>query len=162
MPEDSIGGSNGRPFQRRRALRTSLTKAQRIVFLDHLAATANVKRSAEAVGRKAPTLYGMKQRDPEFAAAWQVALEAGYARIEEELLAHALGDATTDYVPGESEVESARPFDPNLALKLLSQRDARRPRRFHGPSYSRAPAAEARKELTRLLDGLAKRLGNAR
>lgn len=55
-------------------------------FFDHLAASCNVRASAEAVGFTADTVYRQRRMRPEFAQRWQAALEQGYARLEMALV----------------------------------------------------------------------------
>lgn len=92
-------------------------KARKRRFLDELAMTCNVTQSAAAAGVTPSCVYQARQRDPEFRADWQVALEQGYARIEAMLLERAT--ALTPE-PGE-EPNPAEPIDRDLALHLLRE-----------------------------------------
>jgi hypothetical protein len=60
------------------------------LFFDHLAASCNVRASADAVGFTTFTVYRQRRMRPEFAARWRAALEQGYARLEMALLQAAL------------------------------------------------------------------------
>ena len=60
------------------------------IFLDTLAASANVTLSADAAGFSTPTVYRLKARRPDFADKWRVALIVGFDRLEEELLRAAI------------------------------------------------------------------------
>ena len=51
-------------------------------FLDHLASSCNVTLSAAAAGFSKEALYRRRRIDPDFAQAWQTALEQGYVRLE--------------------------------------------------------------------------------
>ena len=51
-------------------------------FLEHLAASANIKASAEAAGFSTVAIYNRRLKDPHFAARWAEALEVGYMRLE--------------------------------------------------------------------------------
>lgn len=79
-----------RPQIRRQRL-DAWTQARRRRFLDVLAATCNVSEAAAAIGKNTSNVYKLRQRDPEFRAAWADALECGYARLEAALLARAAG-----------------------------------------------------------------------
>lgn len=71
----------------------TLNKATVQRFLDHLAATCHVQGAAGAAGASTGAFYKRRRNDPEFAAAWRSAVQAGYERLEEALLARALSEA---------------------------------------------------------------------
>jgi len=56
--------------------------AAEVRFLNSLAASCNVERSAAEAGFSKVTVYKRRRLDPAFAASWQAALEQGYARLE--------------------------------------------------------------------------------
>lgn len=129
---DENGRITSRPnggVQRVRAGRKLFGRKRRAVFLEHLAATCNVAASAEAAGVTASCAYQRRMKDAEFRAEWRRALEQGYARLETELLAEALGeggstgphparaDARVDPLPRARE----RGVDKDLALHLLRE-----------------------------------------
>jgi hypothetical protein len=58
-------------------------------FLGELAATANVRASAAASGFSTTAIYKRRAAWPAFRAAWDAALDQGYARIEALLIAGA-------------------------------------------------------------------------
>ncbi len=58
-------------------------------FLGELAATANVRASAAAAGFSTTAIYKRRAAWPGFSAAWDAALDQGYARIEALLIAGA-------------------------------------------------------------------------
>ena len=60
-------------------------RAERI-FLAELAATCNVRAAAAAAGFSTTAIYNRRMRSAEFAAAWALALDQGYARIETALV----------------------------------------------------------------------------
>ena len=60
------------------------------LFLDHLAATANVSASAEACGFSPQALYARRRNDPAFMQRWDVALAQGYAHSEALLVQRAI------------------------------------------------------------------------
>ncbi len=58
-------------------------------FLGELAATANVRAAAAAAGFSTTAIYKRRAAWPGFRAAWDAALDQGYARIEALLIAGA-------------------------------------------------------------------------
>jgi hypothetical protein len=60
------------------------------VFLDHLAATANVMASAKACGFTPQALYARRRKDAAFQQRWDAALAQGYAHIEALLVQRAI------------------------------------------------------------------------
>ncbi len=67
------------------------------LFLDHLAATANVRAACALAGFSTTAVYMQKRNNPGFAERWQAALETGVARLE-MLLVHSAG-ATLEGLP---------------------------------------------------------------
>lgn len=67
------------------------------VFLEFLAATANVRAASAEAGFSPVTVYKQRMTNPGFAARWQEALETGVARLE-MLLVHSAG-ATLEGLP---------------------------------------------------------------
>ena len=68
------------------------------LFLDHLAATANVTASARACGFTTEALYVRRRKDPAFQKRWEVALAQGYAHIEALLVQRAI-EALEGFAP---------------------------------------------------------------
>ncbi len=66
-------------------------------FLEHLAATANVRAASAVAGFSPTTAYKQRMVNPGFAERWQKALETGVARLE-MLLVHSAG-ATLEGLP---------------------------------------------------------------
>lgn len=79
-------------------------------FFDHLAATCNVRASAEAVGFTTFTVYRQKRLRPDFAAKWRAALIQGYEALEMELVRAAI-----DSLEG-VEFEAERPI-PKMSVE---------------------------------------------
>ena len=157
---DGIGCGVNRALQRRAdGGPRRLTAERRKLFLDELAASCNARRSAKVAGACVESFYRCRGRDEAFAAAWETAMATGYARLEAELLADALGrkadgDAGSD----------GPPIDRALALSLLGRRDAKarseNPGGFGRKSHARhIPMAEVEAALLRQLVLLEKRLG---
>jgi hypothetical protein len=66
------------------ANRTKLTPHACARFLERLRATSNVAGSARAIGMSRRGIYDAKERDPEFSAAWDDAVETACDRLEAE------------------------------------------------------------------------------
>jgi len=80
----------GKKTRKHQVIRTTPGKrwsaqAERL-FLEELAATANVRGAAAVAGFSTTALYNRRMRWPAFAEAWAQALEQGYARIETALI----------------------------------------------------------------------------
>lgn len=94
----------------------------RKAFLAHLAGCCNVRASAKAAGCSPGAVYYWQKSDPEFLAACDHALEAGYKQLQHVLLERALrgsnvntlSEADYDVMPDPSNI------DTELALKLMT------------------------------------------
>ena len=166
-PGSKATGAKGRRVQVRSERANGWTKAKRAVFLDHLAATCNVVISANAAGIAPPNAYALKRRDAEFAALWAAALEAGYEHIETQLLAraigsnpHGLGESPAGDDPAAASAGGV--FDPALAIRVLAQREGRRPGHTRGPVGKRVPIEQVRAILMTRLAALNARLKRER
>lgn len=87
--------TKGRAAARRPATR-GWTKTRRREFLEHLAATMNVRGSARAVGVSEQSAYRLRARDEDFRAGWRAAIAEAYERLELEMLRRAIGEAAGD------------------------------------------------------------------
>jgi hypothetical protein len=65
-------------------------QATRKIFVAHLAQSANVTAAAKAANVSTWTVYGERQKKPDFRDQWHQALCEGYLRLETELLGEAL------------------------------------------------------------------------
>lgn len=145
--------------------RTGWTKAKRKRFLDVLSATCNQTSALKAAGVAKSTLYALKRRDGEFARLCGEALAFGYDQLEQELVARALGQMTSDHNPeeiGESEGSAQPEFDAELAMRVLKLRDGR----GDGGSGQRKRAAPPSQHehdamLLKRIDAIARRAGRA-
>jgi hypothetical protein len=63
---------------------SKLTPRKKERFLEHLALTGNVSKSAEYASTARPFVYELKRSDPAFAAAWDDALLQYAERLEDE------------------------------------------------------------------------------
>lgn len=86
-------------------------------FLDHLAATCNVRASAAAIGVDPGSVYALRRRDEAFYLAWEEAVVAGYQMLETQLIGHCLAGGGTTIDNG---AEGFGPIDKDTALRLLS------------------------------------------
>jgi len=123
--------SSVRRLQIRAPSRDGWTKQKRQRFLEVLAATCNVSRSAKVAGGSAHGARRLRERDPEFERLWLKALQTGRDRLEEELLARALGTSEATAAsgqwgnnPAEAELDLDAPapegaFDVDLAMQLM-------------------------------------------
>jgi hypothetical protein len=123
--ESDIGGSNGRHLQVRaprgtktaKPRRNGFTAKRKEAFLSHFAATCNAKASARAAGVAHTTVYQHRKSDPAFRAAWEEALDQGYARLEAELVRRA--SVTPKVHADEKAARSIASMDPKVALAIL-------------------------------------------
>ena len=92
--EAEIGCSNGRRIQKRAARgsrkaspkRRGFTEAKRRKFLNHFAATANVKGACRSAGVAYTTVYAWRSKSAQFRADFYEALAQGYVTVEAELV----------------------------------------------------------------------------
>lgn len=71
------------------AVAQQVTSKKREIFLEALKYTCNVTKAAHAAGVSRREFYRIKEEDPEFAEAWQKALEVGSEALEDELMRRA-------------------------------------------------------------------------
>ncbi len=76
----------GRILQRRRMSWLRFTPERQRRFLDHFAGTADAGAAAQAAGVCIQTVNNHRRRDPEFAPAYQEALELAYLKLQAEAL----------------------------------------------------------------------------
>ncbi|MET4896174.1 hypothetical protein RN629_03250 [Sphingomonadaceae bacterium jetA1] len=153
---------------------TRWTSARRRQFLAALAISADAGVAARAVGETPGAARSLRRRDPAFGEAWDAAIGAAHALVEEGLLRRmlALLAAGDEAGAGGGEVEGGEAgagtaglsISPPLAatevqlyLKLLARRDVLAQAGDAGSDAARASAAETDAALERALDGLARR-----
>lgn len=161
--EKRIAGASERRLQVQAARPGEFTKAKRVIFLDHLAATCNAMLSARAAGVNDSTPYALRRRDPVFAEQWSAALAAGAEHLEAKLLAHALAQADPATSGGDPSAIAAGPFDPAEARALLAQlratmNGARGPGGTRVRAVKHATIEEVRKAVQARMVTLRKRL----
>jgi len=117
-------------------------------FMEHLAATSNVSRSAELVGVSPARAYKLRRADPDFARQWAAALAEGYLHLEMEIIRR-LRD-------GDLKAGDGDKFDIANAIRLLA---AHRDTAARGQSQVRnVSAAEVRASIDRKIEDIRQRL----
>jgi hypothetical protein len=81
-----IAPQNGRRLQLRWSRCVRFVDWRKDIFLAHFAGTCDEAAAAKAAGVSRSTVIRHRQRDPDFAARRQAALELGYATLEAEAL----------------------------------------------------------------------------
>jgi hypothetical protein len=94
----------------------------RKAFLAHLAGSCNVSASCRAAGCSKGTVNYWQSVDPEFAAACDRALEAGYKLLQHLALERALHGSEVNKLTASDyeEVPDASTIDTELALRLMA------------------------------------------
>jgi len=103
-------------------------RAAQAVFLEWLAATCNVKWSAEMAGFNYKTVLRHRMTDPHFAEGWDRAVRQGYARLEAQQLETKRKEAPIG-IEGDWDAPEMDPIDPLIAIQLLREprKQGRRP-----------------------------------
>ncbi|MDV3457606.1 hypothetical protein RZN05_11475 [Sphingomonas sp. HF-S4] len=112
------------------------------VFLDELAATANVSAAAAAAGFSTTAIYRRRKMWPEFAEKWQACLDQGYARIEtalvelasDSLLGAQVADAGEGGAGGEGGAADAPAAGASIARRAMTIAEAMNLLRLHRAS----------------------------
>lgn len=91
---DIIRAGNKQLLMKSKASGREVPQARLDEFLVRLAESCNMSRAARQAGVAHSTIYRLRARDPDFAAAWQQAIEAGYERLELALVEAALARVT--------------------------------------------------------------------
>lgn len=162
-----IRAADRRELQVRRGRKDGWTKATRAAFLDHLAATANVRFSCDAVGRHPAGLFSLRRRDPEFAEQWDAALDTAKARLRAMLIERSMGGGAaaeaSDDGDEESKADGPLPPDPStmdtaLALTVLRLHELPADKKKGGAHLRRATREETDAAILRKLKALRKRM----
>lgn len=123
-------------------------------FLDHLAATCNVKESAATAGVPLGSVYALRRKDARFLEQWGEALALGYEVLETRAVGHALaggGRRIADQGFGEIDID--------LALHLLQvHRNARGKPKRDGRPVMRATREETDRAILKKLDAYERRI----
>lgn len=100
---------------------------QKIAFCDYLKKTCNVSRAAELAGVSNTSVYAARKSDPDFAAAWEEALDYGVDMLELEAQRRAFhGTLKPVFYKGDIVGQITEYSDP-LAMFLLK---AHRPEKY--------------------------------
>jgi hypothetical protein len=119
------------------------TRRMKKEFLDHLAATCNVRGAAAAIGVDPVSVYALRRRDEAFYLAWEEAVVAGYQMLETQLIGHCLAGGGTTIDNGADEFGS---IDKDMALRLLTSHRAGRDKVIRGgprPQVARRDETDA-------------------
>jgi hypothetical protein len=117
-------------------------------FLEHLAETSNISKSAAHAGVQTARLYRERRQDPQFARAWLAALGEGYFLLEMEVLRRLR--------EGDQQTEAGERYDFANALRLLA---AHRETAAHAHAQQRnVSAAEVRASIDRKVASIRERL----
>lgn len=100
------------------------TGAEKAAFLSALAASANVKRSALAIGRSQAGAYQLRKRDAAFARGWDEAICDGFGALEAAMLRRAMTGRMKPVVNGGKVVVRVREYPDAMAINLLAQHRA--------------------------------------
>ncbi len=128
----SIVPNNRRVLQRRKMRHVRFDERRRGVFLAHFAASCDLLAAAAAAGVCERTVYVHRCADPDFAAAFQAALQEGYGWLEAEALRQRLAAQARLRAAVEEARAGAEPLaaleagvDFERAMKLLARWDRR-------------------------------------
>jgi len=137
-----------------RGKRVRWSRALTGMFMDHLAATGDIKASARLIGIDAAQAYYRQRTCPAFAEAWDAAIEAGYRTVEVKLIGHVLAEGD----PAASE-DGISHFDWEQALRLMAVRDRRAAGKVArgGPARQVATRDETDRQILKQLASLARR-----
>jgi hypothetical protein len=126
------------------------------LFLDHLAATANVTASSAACGFSPQALYARRRKDAAFQQRWDVALAQGYAHIEALLVQRAI-EALEGFAPDPQTPLVIRDMTVKDALILLGHHRRTMeglPRSRRKPWEREVPIEEVRQEILRKVEAI--------
>ncbi len=117
-------------------------------FMDHLAATSNVTRSAELAGVSPGRAYKLRRADPDFARQWFAALAEGYLHLELDVIRRLR--------EGDLKTSDGEKFDFANAIRLLA---AHRDSAARSQSQVRdVSAAEVRASIDRKIEDIRRRM----
>lgn len=100
-------------------MRTIRTPARRARFLEQLSKLSNVTAACDAAGIARTAAYKWKAEDPEFAEAWEAALELGVQGMEDEAKRRAFDGYEEPVYQGGMQVGSVRKYSDSLAAMML-------------------------------------------
>jgi hypothetical protein len=98
--------------------RTRWTAERKAIFLKELEQSCNIRAAERAADMPESSAHRERRADPEFAAAWNAALDSGYLELEQRLMALALRQINPEGAA--DALEEDQKIDPALALRLLA------------------------------------------
>lgn len=156
--ETEICGTKGRRIQKRAARgslkaepkRRSFTVARRRKFLNHFAATCNIKGACRSAGVSNSTVHAWRRKDEQFRADFNAALAHGYVDVETELIRESKRSLKPRPDP------KAPPLvDPKTALAVLEAYRRNGDRRPGDILPRRTDIEQVRARLEKVMRGLA-------
>lgn len=147
VPEAAHGAGPASPAGAKSPVRW--TRDVRNRFFDQFAASGDVARAAEAVGKTAVSAYAQRRRSASFAAMWRAVLDDSYERLEVAVVRQVLGENDTG-------------VDVAAALLLLERRPRPRGQVAHAAPKTadeNTLRARAERELLRKLKALSRQPG---
>ncbi len=101
---------------------TIVTPEKRAKFISSLAEGASITEAAKSAGVCRMTVYRLRESDPDFAEAWDDALEAGTDLIEDEALRRATKGTLKPVFHKGEHVGDIREYSDTLTIFLLKGR----------------------------------------
>jgi hypothetical protein len=130
-------------------------------FLAALAETANVTRAAEAAGVSTVAVYARRLKRPEFAEAWEAALDTGKARLEAMLVEAAQRRFDPDTLPIADTEPQVSVGEAIHIVKLKRSEPGQGPANGGGAAPRVASDAEVREALAKRLRAFGVRVSKA-
>ncbi|WP_373489062.1 hypothetical protein [Blastomonas sp.] len=96
-----------------------LTPERIAAFLDHLAETSHVSKSARRAGVTRGQVYRLRSVDADFAQAWADAAVSGYTDLELEMLGRARFGVKKPYKRADGKQGRMTEYDDAQSLKML-------------------------------------------
>ncbi len=156
VPAGGAGTDGEKPPKTRKWVRW--TDRLKTAFLDHLAATCDVKASAAAIGVDPGSVYHLRRKDAEFSANWATALTLGYEMLETRMIGFALSGGASE--AGVS--QDAFDFDQGLRMLAINHQKVHGKTggtgRPGGPRLKRATSEDTDKAILKQLAALDRRL----
>lgn len=140
MPKGCRIDLDGQRVATGKCARARWSRAMRVAFLDHLAATCNVAQSAAIANVSVETVYAHRRRDARFAEQWEAAVALGYQMVETLLLGHVLaGKRASDHVDTQQCEQPLIDFDAAMRLLAAHRKPDAKPRKGGPPLQFAAP-----------------------
>lgn len=160
-PDDPLLGFT--PYLHKAPRRNSITPDRQRAFIAMLAATGIVTQAARSIGASLEALYKLRNQPGAegFAAAWELAIDRGIARLEDCALERAIQGEERPIVSAGKLLGTWRRHDTGLLIFLLRQRRARRFGSGAGPQSPHADDPRSEQEvlddIDRMIDQMRER-----